>query len=404
MAYLKYGIGRRIGPVESLGRAPSQCGVKYMDEQATVEQVIEDLYAGALDATVWRRAINGIADWLRCSGGILFAANPTTQVLLRDEISRGDPALMQTYRHHWVSSDIRIPAGLAFPVGEPIHERQLVDKCVWQRSPLLNEFLLPSDYPFMLGTWLHKSAHKMVALTFEGSIRRGPFDESDSRQLKRLIPHVRRALEIRDRLEAHEVRAATLSLVVKQSQMGVIVLDQKGRIVEATGLAESLLTAGNGMHRASDRTLWLREPAGSQLREWVLTALPPKDNSSGNLTVPRNGGLQNLCLVIARMPPVPTLWTGTDPRWLIFVFDPEQRVMPVAALISRDLGISPREAEIALLLSLGNELSSVATRLGISLHTVRVHLKHIFEKTESHSQSDLVRRVLLSPAMHIGHN
>jgi PAS domain-containing protein len=116
----------------------------------------------------------------------------------------------------------------------------------------------------------------MVALTFEGSIRRGPFDENGSRQLKRLIPHVRRALEIRDRLEAHEVRAATLSLVAEQSRMGVIVLDQKGRIVEATGLAESLLTAGNGIRRASDRTLWLKEPAGSQLREWVLTGLAPK--------------------------------------------------------------------------------------------------------------------------------
>src|ERR1700719_973062 len=360
-----------------------------MDEPARVDQIIEDLYAGALDSSVWTRAINGIADWLSCSGGILFAANPTTQVLLRDEISRGDPALMQIYRQRWVSTDIRITAGLAFPVGEPIHERQLVDKRVWQRSPLLNEFLLPSDYPFMLGTWLHRSAHKMVALTFEGSIRRGPFDENDSRQLKRLIPHVRRALEIRDRLEAHEVRAATLSLVVEQSRMGVIVLDQKGRIVEATGLAESLLTAGNGMRRASDRTLWIKEPAGSQLREWVLTGLAPKDNSSGYLTAPRNGGLQTLCVVVTPMPPVPTLWTGADPRWLVFVFDQEERVAPAATLISRDLGISAREAEIAAMLSMGFDLSGVATTLGISLHTARAHLKHIFEKTGSRSQRDL---------------
>jgi PAS domain-containing protein len=290
-------------------------------------------------------------------------------------MSSGGVVARQIYRQRWVSTDIRITAGLAFPVGEPIHERQLVDKRVWQRSPLLNEFLLPSDSPFMLGTWLHRSAHKMVALTFEGSIRRGPFDENDSRQLKRLIPHVRRALEIRDRLEAHEVRAATLSLVVEQSRMGVIVLDQKGRIVEATGLAESLLTAGNGIRRASDRTLWIKEPAGSQLREWVLTGLAPKDNSSGYLTVPRNGGLQTFCVVVTPMPPVPTLWTGADPRLLVFVFDPEERVAPAATLISRDLGISAREAEIAAMLSTGFDLSGVATTLGISLHTARAHSK-----------------------------
>jgi DNA-binding CsgD family transcriptional regulator/PAS domain-containing protein len=375
-----------------------------MDEQAKVDKIIENLYAGALDAAVWKGAINGIADWLRCSGGILFAANPTTQALYRDEISRGDPALMQTYRLHWFSTDMRISAGATMPVGEPHNERQLVDKSKWNRSSLLNEFLLPSDYPFMLATWLHKSAHKVVALTFEGSIRRGPFDENDTRKLTRLIPHVQRALAIRDRLEAHEIRAGALTSVVEQSHIGVIMLDQKGRILEATGLAERLLNTECGMRRASDQALWLREPAGSQLRQWVMTGLPPKDNSQGCLSVPKAGGLQSISLVVTPMPAVRFAWTGCDPRWLVFVFDPEQRVQPSANLISRELGISAREAEIAVLLSLGHSLSSVATHLGISLHTVRVHLKHIFEKTGAHSQSDLVRRVLLSPAMHFSGN
>jgi DNA-binding CsgD family transcriptional regulator len=51
---------------------------------------------------------------------------------------------------------------------------------------------------------------------------------------------------------------------------------------------------------------------------------------------------------------------------------------------------------------MGRHLPSVAMSLGISMQTARVHLKHIFEKTGAHSQSDLVRRVLLSPAMHFG--
>jgi DNA-binding CsgD family transcriptional regulator/PAS domain-containing protein len=374
-----------------------------MDEQVRVDQIVEDLYAGALDPSVWTRAINGIADWLSCSGGILFAANPMTQVLVRDEISRGDPTLMQTYRLHWVSTDMRIRAGATMPVGEPHSERQLVDKTTWEGSSLLNEFLLPSDYPFMLATWLHKSAHRVVALTFEGSLHRGPFDENDSRKLKRLIPHVQRALNIRDRLEASEVRASTLSSVVQQLRMGIIILDEKGRILEATGLAEQLLKSEPGIRRASDHTLWLREPAGSQLTEWVLAGLPPKDNSSGFLSVPRQHGLASVSLVVTPMPSVPTLWTGMDPRWLVFVFDPEQRITPTAALLSRHLGISAREAEIAVLLSMGRDLPKVATWLGISLHTVRVHLKHIFDKTGAHSQTELIRRVLLSPAMYFGH-
>jgi DNA-binding CsgD family transcriptional regulator len=371
-----------------------------MDEQENVERIVENLYAGTLEIAAWGRAMNGIADYLSSSGGFLFSVNPTNQCLMRDEVFRGDPSVMQTYRHHWVSNDIRIAAGMAAPSGEPRTEWQVVDKTTWYRSALLNEFLLPADYPFVLATWLHKSAHKVVALTFEGSLRRGPFDENDSRKLKRLIPHVQRALQIRDRLEAHEVRAATLSSVVEQSHMGVIVLDQKGRILEATGLADRLMKTESGIRCSSDHTLWLREPAGSQLKEWVLTGLPPKNNPSGLLSVSRNHGSAAVTLVVAPMPSVPASWTGIDPRWLVFVFDPEQRMAPAAELISRDLGLSTREADIAVLLSMGHHLPSIAGRLGISLLTLRTHLKHIFDKTGTHSQTDLVRRVLLSPAMH----
>jgi DNA-binding CsgD family transcriptional regulator len=182
--------------------------------------------------------------------------------------------------------------------------------------------------------------------------------------------------------------------------MGIIILDEKGRILEATGLAESLLTTGSGIYRAWDRTLGLKEPAGSQLRQWIATGQPPTDNVSGFLSVPRHAGFENLSVTVAPMPALPTLWTGPDPRWLVFVFDPEQRVTPAAAHISHDLRISPREAEISALLSMGHHLPDIAARLGISEHTARAHLKHIFEKTGAHSQCDLVRRVLLSPAMH----
>jgi DNA-binding CsgD family transcriptional regulator/PAS domain-containing protein len=373
-----------------------------MDEQEKVDQIVGDLYAGTLANVAWERAMSGMTDLLGCSGVLLIAANPSTQAVTRYEVSPDEREIMELYRHDWAAADIRITRSLAAPVGEPRHEGQMLDKREWQRSAILNEFLLPLDVPFILATWLHKSIHKVVALTFEGSKGRGPFDENDARKLKCLIPHVQRALQIRDRLEAEQVRASTLSSVVDQAHIGVIMLDQKGRILEATGLAESLLSAESGIRCASDRTLWLREPAGSQLREWILSGLPPKDHLSAYLSVARSFGLKNLCLVVAPMPRVATLWTAADPRWLIVVFDPEQRVAPAAALISRDLGISARESEIAVLLSTGHALCDIAARLGISLHTAKAHLKHIFEKTGVHSQCDLVRRVLLCSGVQFG--
>ena len=57
------------------------------------------------------------------------------------------------------------------------------------------------------------------------------------------------------------------------------------------------------------------------------------------------------------------------------------------ALLAR---LTQRELEIASLVGRGNEPASIAQDLGISLHTVRNHLKKVYRKLEVHSQIELV--------------
>jgi DNA-binding CsgD family transcriptional regulator len=82
----------------------------------------------------------------------------------------------------------------------------------------------------------------------------------------------------------------------------------------------------------------------------------------------------------------------------MFVFDPERRVNASVDLLMQDLGVTRREAELAALLAEGQDLQSIARRLSISEDTARKHLKSIYTKTDLHSQADLVRRILTSPA------
>jgi DNA-binding NarL/FixJ family response regulator len=54
--------------------------------------------------------------------------------------------------------------------------------------------------------------------------------------------------------------------------------------------------------------------------------------------------------------------------------------------------LSPRQREIARLVSRGLRVPHVAGRLSLSPHTVRNHLKAIFRKLDVHSQAELVAR------------
>jgi DNA-binding CsgD family transcriptional regulator len=54
-------------------------------------------------------------------------------------------------------------------------------------------------------------------------------------------------------------------------------------------------------------------------------------------------------------------------------------------------GLTPAEARVAALLFEGLEPKAVARRLECSINTVRIHMAHIFQKTETGGQADLAR-------------
>ncbi|HWG59212.1 MAG TPA: helix-turn-helix transcriptional regulator, partial [Candidatus Acidoferrales bacterium] len=67
-------------------------------------------------------------------------------------------------------------------------------------------------------------------------------------------------------------------------------------------------------------------------------------------------------------------------------------------LLTRQYGLTKHEASLADLLLQGSDLREAAEKLGVSMNTVRTHLRLIFEKTDTHRQAELVRVLLRGPA------
>jgi DNA-binding CsgD family transcriptional regulator len=57
-------------------------------------------------------------------------------------------------------------------------------------------------------------------------------------------------------------------------------------------------------------------------------------------------------------------------------------------------GFTPAECDVAGRLAAGADLGAIAAALGITLHTVRGHLKHLYTKAGVHRQAELVARLL----------
>jgi DNA-binding CsgD family transcriptional regulator len=362
-----------------------------------ISTIIDDLYAGTLDESAWKRALIGTADLVRGAATFVFCINPSTNVILRDEVYRFDPVAVIEYRSHWFSEDIRVAASFTVPIGQASFEERLMPIKQWTDSAVYNDFLVPYDSPWFLAFALHSTPTKVVNFSINSTRIRGPFNEHDARRIQPLIPHIKRALEIKDRLEFAQVQRSTLNRSLDSLSFGVLVLDKAGHILEASAIARELLGNQSGLGLNSDGTVWLREPAGKQFNAWIHTGIPPVEPADGLLHARRENA-RPLSVTVTRLPDPVESWFGTgQPSWMLLLFDPDRELPTSTALIARDLGLSAREAEIATLLVSGYGVSVIARRLNISVHTARTHLKTIFAKTGSRSQTELILRIRSGP-------
>lgn len=366
----------------------------------TIDRIVEQIYDGILDEAAWKQAMASIADLVGGSTVYMFCIDPTSAAVLRAVQYRGDPEVLQDYQRHWIYHDTRLPVGTTFPLYEAQFETRLFGSLSpWRRSEIYNEFLAPSDSPWFLCFWLHKSANKVVAFSINGTRRRGAFDSSDAQIVRPLLPHLRRAIEIKDRLELSDARVQSLSDTLDSLQFGIVTLDLSGRLLEANRIAQALVRSGNGIRRNADGTLWLQKPAGAALDHWIHRKLPADNFADGVLQVTRQGKLP-LSVVVTPLNSSTISWMDAEPpSWMLLLFDPELRIAASVERIASYLSVTEREAEIATLLYGGYNLAAIAKRLRISVQTVRTHLKSIYSKTDTHSQAELVRRIAIGPAI-----
>jgi DNA-binding CsgD family transcriptional regulator len=82
----------------------------------------------------------------------------------------------------------------------------------------------------------------------------------------------------------------------------------------------------------------------------------------------------------------------------VFVSDPERGSETIPDLLCRLYGLTPAEGRLASLLLAGRTLAEAAEMVMVTVLTARTVLKRILAKTDTRSQSHLIRLMLTGPA------
>ena len=102
--------------------------------------------------------------------------------------------------------------------------------------------------------------------------------------------------------------------------------------------------------------------------------------------------------LIVRVVPGPGLdcWNGTNRTALLKLYDQDQGLVVDERALSSLYGLTRGEAALAARLVQGRSIEEAAAELFVSVHTARTHLKRIFMKTDTHRQTELVVRMLMT--------
>ena len=119
-----------------------------------------------------------------------------------------------------------------------------------------------------------------------------------------------------------------------------------------------------------------------------------------------NGGLSSIVLhrpsmahpYVINIEPVKEMHRLDDEQDLavLYVTDPENPPTISTSILMQMFNLSLSEARVAAGLAEGSKLSEIAERLQLTPSTVRTYLKHVYAKTNTQRQAELVKVILLS--------
>jgi len=311
-----------------------------------------------------------------------------------------DAAAMASYRTEFARLD---PAPAAFAqqqVGVAASTDRMFSAEFLEHDVFLNEFLRPLGLEECLGASLLKDEERTAQIGILRGRDRRAFGERELAAMDRLLPHIQRALQLHRKFAALDGVSNTLAAMVDDLPSGLIVLDAGGQVIHLNRGADAITARRDGIAIDRDGCIALASSDAAKQLAGLLHDVLQGGASGGVLRVPRKHGRGAYTMLVSPQPGRLGLLEGQEGGRgaMVVIHDPDRVPQVPARLLGAVYGLTRREEELATALVGGVGVAEFAAQAGISLNTVRFHLKAIYAKTGTRGQSDLVRAVMTTIA------
>jgi DNA-binding CsgD family transcriptional regulator len=228
-----------------------------------------------------------------------------------------------------------------------------------------------------------------VGVSLHRAVADGATPVAEQEKLASILPEITRAMDL-GFIHSEKLLDGYWSGLTTARTEPALLLDDERRVLRVTpalvGLlgAEALDIRGGRLHAHS--------PSDDVRLQALLAQTTAREAPrSGATQVSRRSGKAPYVVTAFPLPRITRFLAPAEAAALITIVDPVATPQWPASLWCQAFGLTPREGELAILLMTGHSLESAAAAQGTTLHTVRVQLRHLFGKTGTARQAELVR-------------
>jgi hypothetical protein len=347
--------------------------------EEVLSDLLLDLYEAAVDQDHWQVFLDRLCTLTDTISGFMLAVDPEQgNITLAGGGLDFNPEILHLYNEYYGLNDPYAPPLMANPRIGVIQAEEVLSRSDLYRSELYNELLRPNNLGYM--TLLSSGRpDEACPIPLWRSPKQGPMDTASIELLRMLLPHVRTALRLRNKVRAsnayeHFSEAALDAM----SSTAVFLVTSAGHVRHMNKLAAVHLQQGDGL-RLSNSKLSTLDPHESAQLESLIAGAAARGKSGLNAAPggamkvsPRNGQDALQVTIIPAPDSLKEIEVGGCA--LVFVPDPFSLPKPRAAFMRQLYALTPTEARLADLMLQGFDVREAAEQLQTTLETARFHL------------------------------
>ncbi|KRB33586.1 hypothetical protein ASD99_17410 [Mesorhizobium sp. Root695] len=198
------------------------------------------------------------------------------------------------------------------------------------------------------------------------------------------------------RLSRAEIARSANAEALDRVAQGVLIVAANGDILFANRAAEALLAEADGIRTEKSALRASRQADAAQFERLIVSAAERSDAAGGAMSLARPVPRRPLSVLVAPLISESTWFAAGRPAAIVFVADPDSAPQTARDQLHNLYRLTPAETAVAMVIARGEGLQAVVDELEVSLSTARTHLQHVFEKTETRRQAELVRLIAAS--------